>query len=81
MGKKKKDKMLFQFKKNGKLIKPVPYKANEKNWKIFKNICDIYFQKASQNRNLKHTKNKESEIKQDQLIEGLVEIKRGIQLN
>ena len=65
---------VISIQKKWKLIKPVPYKANEKNWKIFKNICDIYFQKASQNRNLKHTKNKESEIKQDQLIEGLSEI-------
>ena len=64
---------VISIQKKWKLIKPVPYKANEKNWKIFKNICDIYFQKASQNRNLKHTKNKESEIKQDQLIEGLSE--------
>ena len=65
---------VISIQKKWKLIRPVPYKANEKNWKIFKNICDIYFQKASQKRNLKHTKNKESEIKQDQLIEGLSEI-------
>ncbi|MDB4097501.1 DUF349 domain-containing protein [Flavobacteriaceae bacterium] len=62
---------VISIQKKWRLIKPVPYKANEKNWKIFKNICDIYFQKASQNRNLKHTKNIESEIKQNQLIEGL----------
>ena len=62
---------MISIQKKWRLIKPVPYKANEKNWKIFKNICDIYFQKASQNRNLKHTKNIESEIKQNQLIEGL----------
>ena len=64
---------VISVQKQWKLIKPVPYKANEKNWKNFKNICDIYFQKVSQNRNLEHTKNKESEIKQDQLIEGLSE--------
>jgi hypothetical protein len=62
---------VISVQKQWKLIKPVPYKANEKNWKNFKNICDIYFEKVSQNRNLEHTKNKESEIKQDQLIKGL----------
>tara|TARA_Y100000389_G_scaffold8255_1_gene7838 strand:+ start:86 stop:667 length:582 start_codon:yes stop_codon:yes gene_type:complete len=63
--------MLFQFQKQWKLIKPVPYKANEKNWKNFKNSCDIFFQKISQNKNIKTKENKKSEIKQNKLIQDL----------
>jgi len=59
---------VISIQKKWKLIKPVPYKANEKNWKNFKNRCDIYFQKISQNKNLKTKENKESEIIQEKLI-------------
>jgi hypothetical protein len=62
---------VISIQKQWKLIKPIPYKANEKNWKIFKDICDIYFQNISQNRNLEFKKNKDSELKQNQIIEKL----------
>ena len=60
---------VISIQKQWKLIKPVPYKANEKNWKNFKNSCDMFFQKISRNKNLKTKENKESELKQNKLIE------------
>ena len=60
---------VISIQKQWKLIKPVPYKANEKNWKNFKNSCDLFFQKISQNKNLKTKENKEFELKQNKLIE------------
>ena len=60
---------VISIQKKWKLIKPVPYKANEKNWKNFKNSCDMFFQKISQNKNLKTKENKEFELKQNKLIE------------
>ena len=62
---------VISIQKQWKLIKPVPYKANEKNWKNFKNSCDIFFQKISQNKNIKTKENKKSEIKQNKLIQDL----------
>lgn len=66
---------VISIQKKWKLIKPVPYKANEKNWKIFKNICDTYFQKISQNKNIESKENKGFETKQNQLIEELDKFK------
>ena len=66
---------VISIQKKWKLIKPVPYKANEKNWKIFKNTCDTYFQKISQNKNIESKENKEFETKQNQLIEELDKFK------
>ena len=60
---------VISIQKQWKLIKPVPYKANEKNWKNFKNSCDLFFQKISQNKNLKTKENKQFELKQNKLIE------------
>ena len=62
---------VISIQKQWKLIKHVPYKANEKNWKNFKNSCDIFFQKISQNKNIKTKENKKSEIKQNKLIQDL----------
>ena len=62
---------VISIQKQWKLIKPVPYKVNEKNWKNFKNSCDIFFQKISQNKNIKTKENKKSEIKQNKLIQDL----------
>ena len=62
---------VISIQKQWKLIKPVPYKANEKNWKNFKNSCDMFFQKISQNKNLKTKENKEFELKQNKLIQDL----------
>ena len=62
---------VISIQKQWKLIKPVPYKINEKNWKNFKNSCDIFFQKISQNKNIKTKENKKSEIKQNKLIQDL----------
>tara|TARA_B100000780_G_scaffold64049_1_gene41801 strand:- start:10994 stop:12397 length:1404 start_codon:yes stop_codon:yes gene_type:complete len=70
-GSEKERQNVVSIQKKWKLIKPIPYKANEKNWKIFKNSCDIYFQNISQNRNLVFKKNKDSELKQNQIIEKL----------
>ena len=66
---------VISIQKKWKLIKPVPYKANEKNWKIFKNTCDTYFQKISQNKNIESKENKEFVRKQNQLIEELDKFK------
>ena len=30
-----------------KKINPVPYKINQKNWKKFKTICDVFFNKIN----------------------------------
>ena len=44
-------------------------KINEKNWKNIKNSCELFFQKISQNKNLKTKENKQFELKQNKLIE------------
>ncbi|MDB4239665.1 DUF349 domain-containing protein [Flavobacteriaceae bacterium] len=66
---------VISIQKKWKLIKPVPYKANEKNWKIFKNNCDKYFQKITQSKNIESKENIEFETKQNQLIKELDDFK------
>jgi hypothetical protein len=62
---------VISIQKQWTLIKPVPYKANEKNWKLFKSTCDEYFQKLihKKDNHLKE-KNKSNE-KQKVIIENL----------
>ncbi|MDB4049891.1 DUF349 domain-containing protein [Flavobacteriaceae bacterium] len=66
---------VISIQKKWKLIQPVPYKANEKNWKIFKNNCDKYFQKITQSKNIESKENIEFETKQNQLIKELDDFK------
>ena len=62
---------VISIQKQWRLIKPVPYKANEKNWKLFKSTCDEYFQKLIHKKD-NHSKEKnESNEKQKVIIENL----------
>ena len=62
---------VISIQKHWKLIKPVPYKTNEKNWKLFKSTCDEYFQKLIHKKD-NHSKEKnESNKKQKVIIENL----------
>ena len=62
---------VISIQKNWKLIKPVPYKANEKNWKLFKSTCDEYFQKLIHKKDNYSKEKNESNKKQKVIIENL----------
>ena len=62
---------IISIQKKWKLVKPLPYKVNEKNWRIFKEKCDIYFKKLSLNKDLHSKKLLEAKTKQNELIEKL----------
>ena len=62
----KNKKEIIILQKNWKTIKPIPYKVNEKNWKLFKSICDEFFKKIHEIKTLKSKeliKNEEEQIK------------------
>ena len=62
---------VISIQKHWKLIKPVPYKTNEKNWKLFKNTCDEYFQKLIHKKNNDSKEKNESNKRQKVIIENL----------
>ena len=62
---------IISIQKKWKLVKPLPYKVNEKNWRIFKEKCDLYFKKLSLNKDLHSKKLLEAKTKQNELIEKL----------
>jgi hypothetical protein len=62
---------VISIQKQWRLIKPVPYKANEKNWKLFKSTCDEYFQKLIHKKDNYSKEKNESNKKQKVIIENL----------
>lgn len=66
---------IISIQKKWKHVKPLPYKINEKNWRIFKEKCDLFFKKLSLNKDLHSKKLLESKTKQIELIKKLDDFK------
>ena len=62
---------IISIQKKWKLIKPVPYKVNKKNWLDFKSKCDIFFRKLNEKKNFNSKELFESNEKQKSIIEKL----------
>ncbi|MFL2636595.1 MAG: DUF349 domain-containing protein [Flavobacteriaceae bacterium] len=62
---------IISIQKKWKLIKPVPYKVNKKNWLDFKSKCDIFFKKLNEKKNFNSKELFESNEKQKSIIEKL----------
>ena len=62
---------IISIQKKWKLIKPVPYKVNKKNWLDFKSKCDIFFRKLNEKKNFNSKKLIKSNEKQESIIEKL----------
>ena len=62
---------IISIQKKWKLIKPVPYKVNKKNWLDFKSICDIFFRKLNEKKNFNSKELIKSNEKQESIIEKL----------
>ena len=53
---------------NWKIIKPIPYKVNEKNWKLFKSICDKFFNKIDEIKIIKSKELIKNETEQNKIL-------------
>ena len=53
------------------MIRPVPYKINERNWKTFKSKCDQFFKKIVQKKDNYSKEKKELNKKQNTIIANL----------
>jgi len=62
---------IISIQKKWKLIKPVPYKVNKKNWFDFKSKCDIFFRKLNEKKNFNSKEVLESNENQKSIIEKL----------
>jgi hypothetical protein len=62
---------IISIQKKWKLIKPVPYKINKKNWLDFKSKCDIFFRKLNEKKNFNSKELIKSNEKQESIIEKL----------
>lgn len=62
---------IISIQKKWKLIKPVPYKVNKKNWHDFKSKCDIFFRKLNEKKNFNSKELIKSNEKQESIIEKL----------
>ena len=62
---------IISIQKKWKLIKPVPYKVNKKNWLDFKSKCDIFFRKLNEKKNFNSKEIIKSNEKQKSIIEKL----------
>lgn len=62
---------IISIQKKWKLIKPVPYKVNKKNWLDFKSKCDIFFRKLNEKKNFNSKELIKSNEKQESIIEKL----------
>jgi len=62
---------IISIQKKWKLIKPVPYKVNKKNWLDFKSKCDIFFRKLNEKKNFNSKELIKSTEKQESIIEKL----------
>jgi hypothetical protein len=62
---------IISIQKKWKLIKPVPYKINKKNWLVFKSKCDIFFRKLNEKKNFNSKELIKSNEKQESIIEKL----------
>ena len=62
---------IISIQKKWKLIKPVPYKANKKNWLDFKSKCDIFFRRLNEKKNFNSKELIKSTEKQESIIEKL----------
>ena len=62
---------IISIQKKWKLIKPVPYKVNKKNWLDFKSKCDIFFRKLNEKKNFNSNELIKSIEKQELIIEKL----------
>jgi hypothetical protein len=62
---------IISIQKKWKLIKPVPYKANKKNWLDFKSKCDIFFRRLNEKKNFNSKELIKSNEKQESIIEKL----------
>ena len=62
---------IISIQKKWKLIKPVPYKVNKKNWLDFKSKCDIFFRKLNEKKNFNSKELINSTEKQESIIEKL----------
>lgn len=62
---------IISIQKKWKLIKPVPYKINKKNWLEFKSKCDIFFRKLNEKKNFNSKELIKSNEKQESIIEKL----------
>ena len=62
---------IISIQKKWKLIKPVPYKVNKKNWLDFKSKCDIFFRKLNDKKNFNSKELIKSTEKQESIIDKL----------
>ena len=62
---------IISIQKKWKLIKPVPYKVNKKNWLDFKSKCDIFFRKLNEKKNFNSKELIKSTEKQESIIDKL----------
>ena len=61
-------KEIIILQKEWKKINPVPYKVNEKNWKLFKSICNQFFNKIDEEKDIKVQEIKKNQENQNKFI-------------
>ncbi len=62
---------IISIQKEWRLIRPVPYKINERNWKTFKSKCDQFFKKIVQKKDNYSKEKKELNKNQNTIIANL----------